>query len=271
MNKHLVKWSLQTQEGDGVIVGCANNHEWMLPWWWLNYKLHNNYPVTFFDFGDMSERAKEWCEKRGELKTLNLPDFVTEKEEIHKDLHVVWEPLVSQLDVWEARLQFFKKPFACLQSPYQRTAWIDLDAQVRQPIDMIFDFCENSYGMALVEEPLSVREEHEALHLLEKGEIEYNTGVVVFKRGAKVIEEWAEECLSNNKDVRGDQEALSRLFYKKKEKLPSLLPFFNWRGNMDLPKEQIQSLVIIHWLGACKIFIKKQMQVLSQCAIDLSL
>lgn len=50
--------------GDGVIIGCTQILERHLPWWWINYRLHNDNPVTFFDFG-MSPPAKEWCKKKG--------------------------------------------------------------------------------------------------------------------------------------------------------------------------------------------------------------
>ena len=188
---------------DGVIVGCAQNHEWMLPWWWLNFRLHNEYPVTFFNFGDMSETAKEWCRKRGTLKKVRMPHKIAPKEAVDENLRAIWEPLVSDLDVWEARAHFFKKPFACLQSPYERTVWIDLDAQVRQPIDPLFDFCDSQTEFSVVEEPESVIEEHEKCGMLNKGEIEYNTGVIAFKKESPILKEWAEACIVNNASVRG--------------------------------------------------------------------
>lgn len=277
MNGNFCQWpSKPTLKEDGVITGCARNHEWLLPWWYMNFRTQNEYPITFFDFGDMSDKAKEWCKKRGTLKTLNVPtdQFVVGKEKVPIECKSIWELAVVErqvtgIDIWTARPQFFKKPFAFLQSPYSRTVWIDLDCQVRKPINPIFDYCENQNGIALAEEPPSVRQMHEQSHLIFQGEMEYNTGVVAFKWGSDIIENWAKTCVESNATLRGDQEALSRYAHEKGIRLQAFPETFNWRGNIKIDERIINSILIIHWVGACKGVIQKQMVEFIRMGVDL--
>jgi hypothetical protein len=77
MYQELVKWrSIQPEPIDGVIVGCDAEQEWMLTWWWMHYRLHNDYPVTFFNFGNLSPEAENWCRKKGALVDLTAVNDV---------------------------------------------------------------------------------------------------------------------------------------------------------------------------------------------------
>ncbi len=53
----------------GVIVASTHHIEWLLPWWWYHFRLHNTLPVAFLDLG-MSDASKEWFKQRGELLCL---------------------------------------------------------------------------------------------------------------------------------------------------------------------------------------------------------
>ena len=103
----LARWSNPpARKGDGVIVGCTANFEWLLAWWWMNYQMHNiEYPVTFFDFGDMSPVAKEWCKKRGELKSLPIRIHRKYSSSKKKLLPLVLDEIGNayDIDVWQAR------------------------------------------------------------------------------------------------------------------------------------------------------------------------
>jgi hypothetical protein len=248
-------------EQDGVIVGCTKSHEWMLPWWWMHYHLHNDFPVTFFDFGDMSPAAKAWCSKRGVVEPLNIPTgtFVANKEQVPTAEAAIWEKH-KELDVWKARLEWFKKPFACLQSPYKRTIWIDLDCQVRKSVAGIFSYCDNDDGMALAEEPYVILLEHIECGTIQKDEIEYNTGVIAFTHGSPIISNWAKYCMERNTTLRGDQEALSHMLMEEKKKLAALPIIYNSRFHLEVDK----NTVIVHWLGTGKTFIEQQLQIMSK-------
>lgn len=259
------QWKKQpVVEQDGVIVGCTRSQEWLLPWWWMHYSMHNESPVMFFDFGDMSPAAKAWCAKKGRLATLNHPkeNFVVPKEKVPAAVAAVWD-LHQDLDTYKVRVEWFKKPFACLQSDFKRAIWIDLDCQVRRSIAPMFEACENPLGIALAEEPLIVLQNHENSGLIQKGEMEYNTGVIVFKHDNLFIPEWAKLCMESNHILRGDQEALSRLALQKGIRLSSLFPIYNQRWHLPIDS----SNVIIHWLGNGKKAIQFQIQFLVEKAV----
>lgn len=264
MHKDLLQWTVKHPlKHDGVIVGCSGNHEWMLPWWWMNYCIHNEYPVTFFDFGDMSPAAKQWCQRKGSLVTLQIPteSFVVSKEKVPKEQSSIWEKH-QNLDTWLARLSWFKKPFACLQSPYERTIWIDLDCQVRESVTPIFECCDNSNGIAMAEEPPEVLDSHRKSNLILQEEMEYNSGVIAFKHGIPIIVDWAKMCIENNQTLRGDQEAFSRMIHEKDITIWPMHPSFNWRVHLPLNSPP----VILHYLGVCKEFIKRQIAVFTETA-----
>ncbi len=270
MHENILQWAIKTPlKQKGVITGCSKNHEWMLPWWWMNYSLHNEYPVTFLDFGDMSPVAKQWCQRKGQLVTLQIPteDFVANRGEVPREHGAVWETHLN-LDTWLARLSWFKKPFACLQSPYERTIWIDLDCQARQSITPIFKSCENALEMAMAEEPPLVLEDHRNRKLLLLDEMEYNSGVIVFNHGAALIQDWARRCIELNNVLRGDQEVFSRMIYERKIAFSPMHPSFNWRAHL----QPSFTPLIIHYLGNCKQFILQQMILFSKSAsMDFSL
>ena len=81
----------ESKENWGVIVGTDNGIEWCLPWWWKYYQKHNSLPVTFFDFG-MTEKARAWCEKRGDVISFILDENIIKKREaIDPKLVAKWE------------------------------------------------------------------------------------------------------------------------------------------------------------------------------------
>lgn len=258
------RWGVMTAPEDGVIVGCSRHHEWMLPWWWMHFRPHNPYPVVFFNFGDMSLEARKWCAKRGELKTLMVPteEFVATREDVPSECVENWEKH-DNMNVWKARLEWFKKPFACLMSPFKRTIWIDLDCQVRKSLKPIFKLCKR--GLFLCRELPQVEQIHRDGGSLEPGEIIYNTGVIPFLHGEPLIENWARECVERNRLLRGDQEVLSRWLFENGMELPILPSIYNFRVEEIVNNGGVDSkTVIIHWLSSCKQVIEYQQQVLSQ-------
>ncbi len=199
---------------DGVLVATDRTQEWMLPWWWEHYVGCNDYPVAFVDFG-MSEKMKEWCSERGELIPLPLSDvFVVEQEEIEEDLIRSWKIDVNTYS--SSRRAWFKKPFACLWSPFRRTLWLDLDCEVRGSLAPLFDVSTDPSGIALYEE------------LISDPYPIYNSGVISFQRGIPLIEAWAAECFSKNHHYRGDQEVISHLIAKLGIGVGRLSRQMNW-------------------------------------------
>jgi hypothetical protein len=118
----LCRWGKLQCEGPGVMTGCDAAAEWMLPWWWENYRRTNDYPVAFADLG-MSSRARAWCSLRGRV-----------------------------VDVPRGRAGgWFAKPLAILRSPFRWTLWLDLDCQVRANLGEAFAYADR--GLAVTVDP----------------------------------------------------------------------------------------------------------------------
>src|SRR5690606_28348364 len=137
----------------------------------------------------------------GELiPLLVVDDFVAEREEIATELVSDWEKSFSK-KFWPSRNAWFKKSLACLQSPFQRTIWCDLDCEIRGSIEPLFAYSEHPSGIALRRE-----DPRESLSYPV-----YNSGVIVFQRNLPLIEEWARQSFEKNHEFCGDQDLLSHL------------------------------------------------------------
>ncbi|MCB1109775.1 MAG: hypothetical protein KDK64_02250 [Chlamydiia bacterium] len=167
--------------GDGVIVAADMQQEWILKWWWNHYSASNSSPVTFFDLG-MSKSASLWCQSKGTVIPFSLPQSTFKSQsEIPLDTQKTWESYNSSR-VWECRNQWLHKPFLILQSPYDRTLWIDIDCEVKQSLTPLFSYCDTHDGISMV-----------LLYLKEATVI--NSGVVVARRHAPAFSYWAESVL----------------------------------------------------------------------------
>lgn len=214
---------------EGIIVGSDRMQEWLLPWWWENYHKHNHYPVAFFDFG-LSEAMKQWCQARGSLLKLPLADiFIKDREEVHPSIASKWESQYGET-FWNSRKTWFKKPFACLRSPFEKTVWLDLDCEVLGPLDFLFQSCNHPSGIALARDRIAST---------------YNSGVVAFRRGAAIIQEWATQSLNKTDAFRGDQDLLSQIIADRKLSICELPPIYNWNVGYGINPDT----VICHWLG----------------------
>ncbi len=242
-----VKWARKPTQERGIICGADSSQEWLLPWWWERYSAENAYPVTFCDFG-MSQEAKEWCTKRGEVIAIPFdPTLVTPYEDVDPLLVKQWETCYTST-VWDFRPVWFKKPFALLQSPYKRGVWLDLDCEILQSIEPLFEFCG-------AQEQLGIMREFTWQHLLKfDPAIVYNSGVIVFEHGAPIIEQWAEGSVTLNHLFWGDEVLLSHLIQQMQLDVFELPGIYNWR----LSQGMNLNAVIVHWLGGGgKSFIRQ--------------
>ena len=213
---------------DGIIVAADISQEWMLPWWWAHYREYNSHPVAFVDLG-MSFEKKEWCRTRGQHIPLRVADFAAEESGVDPNVSKKWAGNNVE-EFWEWRNTWFKKPLACLLSPFQRTIWLDLDCEVRGALLPLF-----RYSFAMAKDQLQPQ-----------NYINYNSGVIAFHRNHPLLRDWADGCLRLHRDFRGDQEVLSYLIANKKAKIAILPPRFNWsRLRKDNPRA-----IVLHWHGA---------------------
>jgi hypothetical protein len=234
---------------NGIVVGCDANQEWLLEWWWKHYSLHNNYPVAFVDFG-MSERSAAWCRERGVF--VSLPPVFSPLKPVAPEKKEQWEFRAGD-GIWPFRTAWFKKPLAFLHSPFPTACWIDLDCEIRGSLAPLFDSLEGGADLAIVREPESVQENDFAQNLILPGEVTYNSGVVVFRRGAPLFSLWANISLEQNCEFMGDQNALSRLIYLHEPPLVELPSIYNWKKDLGLNLEA----VILHYVCGHKLEILK--------------
>lgn len=246
----------------GIVVASTHHIEWLLPWWWRHFRLHNALPVAFLDLG-LSEACKAWCKERGELIPVRVPELDLRKERVEPSLAKKWEETHGD-GIWDVRLKWFMKPFAFRQTPFERTIWLDLDCEVRASLDFMFAFCENQGGIALAREPELVQYMFGCLEFIRPGEIIYNSGVVVYRRDAPILAEWEEEVAARAHLYLGDQDALSRLLFLKQSHVEELGQKYNWtRGLGENPEA-----LIIHWSGQKgKMKIRKEMDALAKMGV----
>lgn len=229
--------------GNGVITGCDERQEWMLKWWWENYSKHNTFPVTFFDFG-MSKSAQLWCKKRGTVIPFSLPETMTVKKEDVPET-IKWQGTLSEY-VWERRHVWFTKAFSLLSTPYDKSLWIDLDCEVKKPIDALFDFCEEGDGFAVtynVDHADTDWKKREILLPHEKG---YQVGVFSYKRKSPVIDHWLANCFQNYKHEFTEQSSLSHAIHSGRFRIFIFSNIYNWlEPELDAPE-----IAIVHHVGS---------------------
>lgn len=249
------------EKAEGVVVGVTGDREWLLPWWWMNYRLHNRYPVAFVDFGDMSAEALLWCYQRGNVIKLNLSDdFVSKREGVAPETARKWESIRES--IWINRIEWFKKPFAMLQSPYQRTIWVDIDCQVRGSIQRLFEVSLHAGGIALAPEDACSQKIMFEHSLIQPGEILYNTGVVVFERDSPIMQEWAKESTDQNHLFLGDRQLLTHILFSKEMPFTRLPPIYNWQ--VDLSSSLFDKAAILNWAGAVKQTLEEHVYQLKE-------
>ena len=239
----LSKWSHPAPSLlSGVIVGCDAKQEWILPWWWNHYSAHNIAPVLFVDFG-LSSEAALWCEQKGKVISLphDLP-LVKPKEELEKTTTARWEAAFGD-GFWRARPSWFKKPFALLQTPFEKTLWLDLDCEVKADLSPLFSGLTEEISLA--PETTYAHKHMQTFSLCEQQETIYNSGVILYRHGSPTILDWAQASIDRNDAFWSDQHLLSRLIYEKQRKIVELPQLYNW--HMGLGKNE--QARIIHWLG----------------------
>jgi lipopolysaccharide biosynthesis glycosyltransferase len=244
----------------GVVVGCDDRQQWMLPWWWFHFSLyHSDLPVTFVDFG-MSNSARKWCEQRGTLIACELPErMIALKQDIEPYLIQKWESIYTSF-FWSERKAWFKKPLALLLSPYKYGLWLDLDCEVKGRLDKLFAVADNESGIALSRESNFAQKFYEEHNILLPGEISYNSGVIVFRCGSPIIQQWAELAINKNRQFLGDQQALCRVVFQHNPSFAEFSDLYNWNRRLG----GNPSAVIIHWVGGWgKAQIRQQLDLLA--------
>lgn len=257
-----ISWNQrQPSEEAGLIVGCDEAQEWMLPWWWERYSEHNTLPVTFIDFG-LSLEAKAFCEERGQRVDLFLPDsFTPQKEQISTSLRQQWNKIFDWEDDpfwWNKRMRCHQKPFAFLMTPYKHTLWVDVDCEVCADLIPLFERIKSEDTIYIVPKLEEDQRYYENNGIAEPGEVGYNSGVVGFHSGSDLILKWAESTIHDHPFFISDEDLFSRLAFLEKWKVVQLEQCYNWLPHFRgfNPETKIN-----HWLGnSGKFFLSLRMQ-----------
>lgn len=192
----------------GIIVGLNAKIEYLLPFFYINLRLHTDLPITFFDFG-MSMLGREFCQKRGEV--IAIEDSLYQNN--------------SELTGQKIKQAWFKKPLACLLAPYEKNLWLDLDCLVKGSVSEIFDVLNDHIDMTMIREyDIHIEEFKAAIPLIPV----YNSGVLCFKKNTTYIQKWIQDCHKYDLEVCGDQEILSFSIFDAPQKFKELEPRFNY-------------------------------------------
>ncbi len=192
----------------------------------------------------MSEPAKAWCARHGELIAVSVDtSFLHPISAAHKkkwEMH--YDPSLKNI-----RQNCFKKPFACLTSPYKQTLWIDLDCEIIKGLDDLFTYCSPTSQVGLVQE---VETNH---YPRWSPGVFYNGGVIAFVHGCDLIAQWAQECRVRNDKYCFDDNILSALINEQQLNITELPPECNWKFIWGFN----MNAIIVHWAtNAGKNFIK---------------
>lgn len=231
----------------GVLCGTDRRQEWLLSWWWSRLREVCDLPIIFCDFG-MSEDALAWCQERGEVIQVALhPGTVVTKDQVEPNLVSLWEGCYTHT-VWDFREVWFAKPLAFLQTRFQKTLWLDLDCEVLQPLEPIFEFCNP-------QSQLGIMREFHRNHLPRfHPEAIYNSGVIVYEHGSPLIVQWAKAAMTQTHRFWGDEVLLSHLINSRRIPVEELPGVFNWRVSQGINI----NAVICHWIGGGgKTFIRQ--------------
>ena len=194
---------------EGIVVACDQNQEWLLSWWWEHYSRHNSYPVLFVDIG-MSEKGRAWCSERGACVPLDVEGFC--EKPISPENARAWENQITSILSFRSTL--LKKPFAFRQSPFALSLWLDLDCQIKGPLDPLFYLLH--FGV-----DFSVRK-------VEIPTLTFSSGVVAFRKDSRVLASWLEEIVERNDRHIHDEAALTQLLMKDGVSFMELPSIYNW-------------------------------------------
>lgn len=214
----------------GVLVASDRAFEWALCWWFTHYQKHNELPIGFIDLG-LSPPMKKWCKKRGIFLPLPVEDFTELSTQKFSKEHGIprGNPLIESRSCW------FKKPFACLHSPFEETLWLDIDCEVRGSISPLYSYIEKGNGFTIG------LDAHDFFSPFPY----YNSGVIGFRQQHPLLSAWADLCRHHNDLFLGDQDALSYAIYQRGGEVQTFPQKYNWSRK----KKGSNKAVIRHWHG----------------------
>lgn len=202
------------------LTGADNKTEWMLPWFFENYKKHNNKPLIFANFG------------------------VTDLDAIRPHVHAI-------LDLTKLGEQgWFKKPKSMLNAPAIKCIWIDSDCEVKGNLDEMFNLLQPNKLSMVEDKPWTTRRKEEW----------FNSGVVGFINKPDILKSWARKVEQSPKvgdqEVLHEMlDPLSQMTY-----INPIPTIYNYMRLMIQDYGENPDAKIVHWTGQKgKDIIREQM------------
>jgi hypothetical protein len=193
------------------ITGCDSNNEWQLPWFFENYKKHNDTPLVFADFG------------------------VEDIEAVKPHVHAVVDLTKVQERGW------FKKPKAIFHCPAKQKVWLDTDCEIRGNISGIFGLLKPQMLNMIEDKPWAKR----------RGGVQYNSGVVGVIDKPVILGMWAQWVqeggeVGDQEVLTANLNPITAIKY-----INSLPNEYNWlRLQIENDNEPATNARIVHWTGA---------------------
>ena len=193
------------------ITGCDSNNEWQLPWFFENYKKHNDTPLVFADFG------------------------VEDIEAVKPHVHAVVDLTNVQERGW------FKKPKAIFHCPAKQKVWLDTDCEIRGNISGIFGLLKPQMLNMIEDKPWAKR----------RGGVQYNSGVVGVIDKPVILGMWAQWVqeggeVGDQEVLTANLNPITAIKY-----INSLPNEYNWlRLQIENDNEPATNARIVHWTGA---------------------
>ena len=176
------------------LIGCDKENEWMLEWFIRNYTKHQHKTkFVFADFG-VSQRIKNFVDGNGLFMAR------------------------IKMEIPPLQKTWFMKPEAMWFAPVKECVWIDIDCEIKENIDGIFDELVRNKLNMVEDKPWTKR----------RGETWHNSGVVGFIDKPNILKMWAQECKRGLHGQVGDQEVLHHM-------IPN--PIMRLNAINDLPNE----------------------------------
>lgn len=192
------------------VTGCDSNNEWQLPWFFENYKKHNDTPLVFADFG------------------------VSDIEAVKPHVHAVIDLTRIEEKGW------FKKPKAIAHCPAQQKVWLDTDCEIRGNIGGIFGLLKPNMLNMVEDKPWAKR----------RGGVQYNSGVVGVIGNPVILNMWAQwikegNAVGDQETLTANLNPITSIKY-----INPLPNEYNWlRLQIENDNEPATDARVVHWTG----------------------
>jgi len=192
------------------VTGCDSNNEWQLPWFFENYKKHNDTPLVFADFG------------------------VSDIEAVKPHVHAVIDLTRIEEKGW------FKKPKAIAHCPAQQKVWLDTDCEIRGNIGGIFELLKPNMLNMVEDKPWAKR----------RGGVQYNSGVVGVVGNPMILNMWAQwikegDAVGDQETLTANLNPITSIKY-----INPLPNEYNWlRLQIENDNEPATDARVVHWTG----------------------